>query len=111
MPPMASRLIAVVFASVLLSHVGTGAQTRVQTEIIKPPGAAAPVQNPAAAAPTATKPAFVPDVLTDVSALPEPVGRMRMRILEAARSGDLEQVVAVMQSNPAMPIFSLGDEK
>src|SRR5437879_1746566 len=119
MAQMAPRLILVVFALVLW-HTGTSAQTRVQTEAIRPPDAApgpgpadqpSLATNPSAAAPPKAKAANMPEILTSLSDLPAPVARTRARILEAARSGDLEQVVTVMQSGATMPIFSLGDEK
>jgi hypothetical protein len=51
----------------------------------------------------------VPEIITDLSRLPAPVARARARILAAARSGELEQLAALM--NEAMPIFSFTDEK
>jgi hypothetical protein len=53
----------------------------------------------------------ISDVLTDVSRLPAPVARMRARIIEAARTGDLHKVVTVMQTNETMPIFSFANER
>jgi hypothetical protein len=50
-------------------------------------------------------------ILTDLSVLPPPVARMRTRIIEAARTGDLDKVLTVMQSNETMPIFSFANEK
>jgi hypothetical protein len=41
--------------------------------------------------------------------LPEPVRQMRVRLLEAARSGDMEQLRALMQAQPQPPSVSLGD--
>jgi hypothetical protein len=99
------------------------AQTRVKTQSVRPAGPpAAPEKNSDDAAITGTVPAnkalavpapsaSVPDVVTDLSRLPAPVARMRERILAAARSGRLDQLVAVMASNAAMPIFSLSDDK
>ncbi|BBF92302.1 hypothetical protein BLTE_09870 [Blastochloris tepida] len=52
-----------------------------------------------------------PEVITDLSRLPEPVARMRARILEAARSGSLEKLATVMQSNELMPIFTFGNDR
>ncbi|KAA5600400.1 hypothetical protein F1193_10705 [Blastochloris sulfoviridis] len=52
-----------------------------------------------------------PEVITDSARLPEPVARMRARILEAARSGSLEKVATVMQSNELMPIFTFGNDR
>jgi hypothetical protein len=53
----------------------------------------------------------VSNILTDLSVLPPAVARMRTRILEAARTGDLDKVVTVMQSNETMPIFSFANER
>lgn len=53
----------------------------------------------------------ISDVLTDVSRLPTPVARMRARIIEAARTGDLDKIVTVMQTNETMPIFSFANER
>ena len=53
----------------------------------------------------------VSEVLTDLSVLPPRVARMRARIIEAARSGDLDKVLTVMQSNETMPIFSFANER
>jgi hypothetical protein len=54
-------------------------------------------------------PAYVPEIITDLSRLPAPVARTRERILTAARSGDLKQLAALV--NEAMPVFSFTDEK
>lgn len=51
-----------------------------------------------------------PEIITDVARLPPPVARMRARILAAAKTGRLEELVAVMRANETMPIFSLGDD-
>lgn len=53
----------------------------------------------------------ISDVLTDLSLLPAPVARMRARIIEAARTGDLDKVLTVMQTNETMPIFSFANER
>jgi hypothetical protein len=53
----------------------------------------------------------ISDVLTDLSRLPAPVARMRARIIEAARTGDLDRLVTVMQTNETMPIFSFANER
>jgi hypothetical protein len=64
---------------------------------------------PAAKTPPApTMAAAIPEVITDLSQLPEPVARTRDRILAAARTGELGRLVAVMQSGETLPIFSLG---
>lgn len=56
-------------------------------------------------------PQTVSAILTDVAVLPPAVARMRARILEAARTGDLDKVLTVMQSNETMPIFSFANER
>jgi hypothetical protein len=71
------------------------------------------------AAPEGTKPTghllplpsagAVPAIITDLSRLPAPVARTRERILAAARSGDLQQLAALVKE--AMPIFSFTEEK
>jgi hypothetical protein len=88
-----------------------------------PPAVAAPKPLPPVRLPpitSATKPygrvgtrpgQKISDVLTDVSRLPAPVARMRARIIEAARSGDLDKLATVMQTNETMPIFSFANER
>jgi hypothetical protein len=80
----------------LVMSTGALAQTAGQD---KPAGHLLPV------APTAA----VPEISTDLSRLPAPVARTRERILAAARSGDLQQLAALV--NEAMPVFSFTDEK
>ena len=106
--------IALLVGAALVFHDTALAQTRVRTETIRPPSAAAAPkrEEPKAPAPSAPPgPAQAPEILTDLSRLPAPVARMRERILAAARSGDLRKLVTVMQSNETMPIFSLADAK
>jgi hypothetical protein len=112
------------------------AQVKVRTETIKPaapstsnaPPAGAPQAPPAADTPPTTGTVIEkkqagavtgevensvppPEPILDLSRLPAPVARTREKILAAARSGDLNQLVAVMQTGTAMPIFSLNDDK
>ena len=68
------------------------AQKKVRTESIKPP-------------------AGPPEIITDIARLPPLVASTRQRILEAARSGDLQKLVTVMKSNETLPTFSPNDEK
>jgi hypothetical protein len=102
---------------------GAFAQTKVRTETIRPPNAQAP--QPSAGKPGADTPAkpspkpappssgatTTPEIITDLSRLPQPVARMRERILAAAKSGELKKLVTAMQTNETMPIFSLGEER
>jgi hypothetical protein len=103
------------------------AQVKVRTDSIKPPASAsdkpaAPpadgtatgavgAAKPAVAAPATPNPAPLPELILDATRLPEPVARTREKILAAARSGDLNQVAALMRSSATVPIFSLNDDK
>jgi len=60
--------------------------------------------------PSATRGAL-PEIIRDLSKLPAPAARTRERILEAARSGSLDRLLIVMQSNETLPVFSFGNEK
>jgi hypothetical protein len=51
-----------------------------------------------------------PEIIRDLSRLPDKVRLSRERILEAARSGDPAKLVTVMQSNETMPVFSFGGD-
>ncbi len=64
----------------------------------KPPGHVLPLA-----------PASVPEIITDLSRLPAAVARTRERILSAARSGELEQLAALVKE--AKPVFAFTDEK
>jgi hypothetical protein len=135
---MSLRAFCFLLAALALAGGGElAAQNRVRTETIvpppPPPAVTVPAQSkpPAEAsqAPAATRPApaaaparpnarvvapapgSAPEIISDLSRLPPAVARMRTRILEAARSGDLNNVLTVMQSNETMPIFSLGADK
>jgi hypothetical protein len=118
------RLSFTLLAPAILIATGAAAfaQTRVRTEIIRPsapPAIADTRKNPditgtvpdrkMQAAPAPSEAA--PEIVTDLAQLPPPVARMRERILAAARSGRLDRLVTVMQSNEMMPIFSLNDDK
>lgn len=72
-------------------------QTPVRTEVIKP-------------SETTEK---IPEPQFDLSSLPKPVQRMREQILEAAQSGDLENLRPVIEMNEVPPSFTVGssDEK
>jgi len=118
---------ALSIAATLIWSIVVVAQNRVHTETIRPPsapaspepaapandtGAAAPAAHPSTALPQASASVAPtpPEIITDLARLPPRVAQMRERILEAARSGDLERVLTVMQTNEMMPVFSFGDE-
>jgi hypothetical protein len=116
----------------LLEGGAAWAQVKVRTETIRPPGPATippaasqfvpPVQDgnrevgpnaraanaPAAASETPVLPerAAGPEIATDLTPLPPAVLRTRDRILAAARTGDLQTLLALMHGNGNMPAFS-----
>jgi hypothetical protein len=76
----------------------------------EPPKPAAPAEVQPALKPAAPAAGQgLPEVFYDPSLLPEPVQRMRERILEAARTGDIERLRPVLESNETPPVFSLGE--
>lgn len=50
----------------------------------------------------------IPDVLYDISALPEPVQRMRKLLMEAARSGDIENLRPLIGTGANRTQMALG---
>ena len=131
----ATRLIARV-AMVLVTLSGghnAQAQLKVRTETIKQPATTVPpsanqfvppehdggpgrdggpdapsIERPAAAGqtPPSAPGAAGPEIATDLSRLPPAVLRTRDRILAAARTGDLQTLVALMRANVNVPVFS-----
>jgi hypothetical protein len=61
---------------------------------------------PAAETPTSPERAAGPEIATDHTPVPPAVLRTRDRILAAARTGDLQTVLTLMQANANMPVFS-----
>jgi hypothetical protein len=122
--PFALALLAVVTADgQALAQNDALAPNRVRTESfrapiapgqpIAPPGTATPDESPKRrpGAPLPRAGAETPPILTDLSQLPAPVARTRDRILTAARSGDLNKLLTVMQMNETPPVFSFGNER
>jgi hypothetical protein len=109
-------LLRAVIPVVVLALLGGAAlaQNKVRTETIKPPAAA---QGSEKAKPDghvvapASPGNATPEIVTDPSRLPAPVARTRERILAAARSGDLQKLLGVMQAGGAMPVFSFTEDK
>jgi hypothetical protein len=108
------RLSLALFALTLLASGTLLAQNRVRTESIKPPPAAsspAPIIKYEADAHVAGDLSAAPDISSDLALLPPAVARMRERILAAARTGDLQQLVTLMQGSDPMPVFSFTADK
>jgi hypothetical protein len=53
--------------------------------------------------------AALPRILRSEAEMPEPVRQTRMQLLAAARSGDIEQLRALMNAQPQPPSVSLGN--
>jgi hypothetical protein len=128
--PLRAFLALLTLFMTLLGSGSVLAQLKVRTETIRPPAAATmppsinqfvpPAQegganarttDPQAAAgeapPAATQGgAASPEITTDLARLPPAVSRMRDRILAASRTGDLHRLLALMQANGNMPVFS-----
>jgi hypothetical protein len=124
--------LVVMLEMTLFTLLGSGsvlAQLKVRTETIRPPAAATtppsvnqfvlPAQDGSGNARTTDRPpaagetppalpqgAARPEIAVDLSRLPPAVLRMRDRILAAARTGDLQTLLALMQANGGMPVFS-----
>ncbi len=114
---MLLRICLSFLALALLASGGALAQTNIRTETIKPTPPPATAEPPAQrntaekSRPNGrfTPSSAAPEIITDLSRLPVAVARTRERILAAARSGDLQQLSALM-SEPK-PIFSFTDDK
>jgi len=102
--------LALVASAGALAPKGLRAEGAKPPEISEPP--AEPAQNPSAADKGKghiAAPSAAAEILTDLSRLPAPVARTREKLLAAARSGDLKQLVGLMTDS--MPVFSFTDDK
>lgn len=111
---------------------GTGPENSVPMPdpIQAPPAASAPggseeapedqpaePQDPEPDAPDATGPAAphldpdgpLPEIVYDLSRLPEPVARMRNLLVEAAKTGDIEKLRPLIGQGESMPQLSFGE--
>ncbi len=103
---------------VLVASASALAPVSLRGEGAKPPEIAGPTpaEPPQKNEPGAEKskghvaaPSAAAEIITDLTRLPAPVARTRERLLAAARSGDLQQLAALMTDS--MPIFSFTDDK
>ena len=51
----------------------------------------------------------LPDILRDATELPEPAAEKRQQLIEAARSGDVETLRALMEAEAEPPAVAFGD--
>jgi hypothetical protein len=106
------RLCFALFALTLLASGTLLAQNRVRTESIRRPlAASSPAIKFEADAHVASDLSAAPDISSDLALLPPAVARTRERILAAARTGDLQQLVTLMQASDPMPVFSFTEDK
>lgn len=113
--------LALVVCALPAAASGVLAQNRVRTETIRPSGTGQPIVQPGFGAikfkadghlaRERPPPGETPEIITDPSRLPAAVARTRARILVAARSGNLHQLVAEMEMNEPPPVFSFSQEK
>ena len=124
---MRRLFVSILAAAIMIAAVaGLRAEIRLRSDVLRPHSdivvkdlgapsitGSAPSRGPHTEQETAAAAAGAasPEVITDVARLPPPVARMRAHILAAARSGRLEELVAVMRGNRTMPIFSLDDDE
>jgi hypothetical protein len=111
-------LLRIGFRLIVLALVASGSalapiSLRGQTVTPPDPSSAEPAQKSTAGAEKdkghIAPPSTVAEIITDLSRLPAPVARTREWLLVAARSGDLQQLTALMTDTP--PIFSFTDDK
>jgi hypothetical protein len=96
-------------ALIALVAIGSAlAQNKVKTETIRPKD---PSSQKFKADGRAIAPDGSPEIVTDPRRLPPAVARARDRILAAARSGELEKLLKVMQLSESLPVFSFADDK
>src|SRR5690242_19395229 len=103
------RPLAVLLALMLAASGGAIAQVRLRTEPIRPPVPALPYNQLTPAPPDAAAPPAHPEdpeIIADPARLPPAVAATREHILRAARSGDPQQLFALMKAGPSMPVFS-----
>ena len=85
------RIVVSLVVLALVAGGGMFAPAAVRGEPASPPGAPASKGKGHLAAPSAA-----PEIITDLSRLPAPVARTRERLLNVARSGDLQQLAALV---------------
>jgi hypothetical protein len=75
------------------------------------PGAALPAAAQAEEPPSEAESAesSLPRILRAEADMPEPVRQMRARLMDVARSGDIEALRRLMKAQPEMPSVSFGD--
>ena len=91
------------------------AQSKSKSEPVAPkadaPKATAPKTAAPAKSPAKTREPVKVEAISDLARLPDKVRQTQQRIIDAAKTGDVNKVATVMQSNEMMPVFSFGGER
>lgn len=102
--PSPFRVLLAAAAALAIAGAPSLAQKKVKTETIREQ------ETPAANAKAGKQNAVSVEIIRDLSRLPEPVRKKREEILAAARTGELEKVVAVMTAQKKPPVFTFGGD-
>lgn len=113
----ATVILALAAALIMARGEHTRAQVKVRTETIRPSSALAlppsvnqfvPEPQEGAGGTVTPPPKSTPpiDSAADTAPLPAPVQQMRERILAAASTGDLENLLKLMHAGDRMPVFT-----
>lgn len=92
-----------------LGIAGTLGQSKTQERLGAAPEAESGADKDASRLDDSSEP--LPEVIYDIDRLPAPVRDMLSRILRAARSGNLESLRTVIESNELVPAFTYSDAK
>ncbi|MCB1478610.1 MAG: hypothetical protein R3D43_06360 [Tepidamorphaceae bacterium] len=103
---IAGALLSLLISAPVLAAASSSPSNTVRTVPIQPPGQTAPQTEDA---PGLADTGELPAVSKDISALPEPVQRMRQEILDAARSGDITRMQVPIDQNELPP--AMGQEQ
>jgi hypothetical protein len=112
---MRFRLIAgfaafLLFGGIAMALAPAGETVQAQTESPAADPAPQAAAEPDAESPAAEQgPGDLPTILRSADELPAPVREMRLQLMEAARSGDIEQLRLLMQAQAEPPAVSFGD--
>ncbi len=91
-----------------LAVAGMGAGMRV-AQAAAPGDASSDASQPGTSAPDASVDAPLPTILRSEADLPDAVREMRQKLIDAAKSGDIEQLRPLMQAQPEPPAVAFGD--
>jgi hypothetical protein len=103
------RLAAGIGISVCFAGVSPARNLELALQVAPATAVEQPASGPEGAAGQQAGGASVPTILRSESDLPEPVRETRRKLIEAAKSGDIEQLGALMQAQAKPPAIAFGD--